>query len=464
MVTRPFRLWGMALLATCVLTSAGWGQDPTNVELNNWHRWRGPLANGVAPNGNPPTTWDLETNIKWKQAIPGRGSGTPIIWGDKLFISTAIKTDKQPSGENGADAEAEEPADERQDAPQDNRRRRRRGSAKPTNVYSFDVLCLDRHTGQELWHRTLTEAVPHEAGHSTNTFASASPVTNGEHVYVSFGSYGMFCLTMDGNPVWDRDFGDMQTRAAFGEGASPALHEDTLVVNWDHEGQSFIVAVDAKSGKTRWKKDRDERTTWVTPLIVEAAGRTQVIVNGTNRTRSYDLSNGDVIWECGGQVGNPIPTAVVLDDLVYCMSGYRGAAVYAIRLDSQGDVTGSDSVVWHATRGAPYVPSPLLYGERLYYTKSNNGILSIVNARTGEALVNQSRLPGVDSIYASPVAAAGKVYIVSRDGITVVLDDADEVDVVATNELGEGIDASPAIVGNQLFLRGEEHLFCIEQR
>jgi len=458
MVIRPFLLLGVALLATWAVACPSLGQDATNAELNSWHRWRGPLATGVAPNGNPPTTWDSESNIKWKRAIPGRGSGSPIIWGDKLFVSTAVETDKQPAGEDKT-----APIEVEEEEPQNDRRRRRRGPEKPTNLYTFDVLCLDRNTGDEIWSRTVTEAVPIEAGHSTNTFASASPVTDGERLYVSFGSYGVFCLTMDGKPVWDRDFGDMQTRAAFGEGASPALYEDTLVVNWDHEGQSFIVAVDAKNGETRWKKDRDERTTWVTPLIVEAAGRTQVIVNGSNKTRSYDLANGDVIWECGGQVGNPIPTAIVLDDLVYCMSGYRGAAIYAIRLDSQGDISGSDSVAWHATRGAPYVPSPLLYGERLYFTKSNNGILSILNARTGEALVNQHRLPGVDSIYASPVAAAGKVYIVSRDGVTVVLKDADEIDILATNELGEGIDASPAIVGNHLFLRGEKHLFCIEQ-
>ena len=276
------------------------------------------------------------------------------------------------------------------------------------------------------------------------------------------GRYGIFCYDLDGNEQWNLDLGDMQTRAGFGEGASPALHGDTLVVNWDHEGQSFLIALDAANGDERWKRDRDERTTWVTPLIVEAAGRTQVIVNASNRTRSYDLSDGEVIWECGGQVGNPIPTPVRYKDSVICMSGYRGAAIYSIPLNSMGNVSGSDTIIWHSDKGASYVPSPLLYGDRLYFTKSNNGILSIVDAATGEPLVDQQRLGAIGSIYASPVGAANRVYITGRDGTTMVLRNADQVEVLATNRLGEPVDASPALCGGQLFLRGERHLYCFE--
>lgn len=450
---------GVASLVSLASALVSMGEEPRpGASLTSWPQWRGPLATGVSPDGNPPTTWDAETNVRWKRAIPGRGISTPIIWGDKLFVTTAVPTDRQPADSETAVRNEPEP----DGPPREGRRRRRR--APPQNVHSFEVFCLDRLTGDEIWHRVATEAVPIESGHSTNTFASASPVTDGTHLYVSFGSYGVFCFTLDGDPVWERDFGDMQTRAAFGEGASPALYDDTLVVNWDHEGQSFITAVDAKTGGNRWKKQRDERTTWVTPLIVEAADRTQVIVNGSNRTRSYDLESGEVIWECGGQVGNPIPTAVVHKGVAYCMSGYRGAAIYAIKLDSQGDVTGTDSVVWHSSRGAPYVPSPLLLDGRLYFTKSNNGIFSILDASTGKALVDQDRLSGIDAIYASPVAAAGKIYLMSRDGVGLVLRAGEEVDILATNNLGEGVDASPAIVGDQLYLRGEKHLYCFEDR
>jgi outer membrane protein assembly factor BamB len=416
----------------------------------NWHQWRGPNANGSSLSANPPVQWGPDQNIKWKVEVPGKGYSTPIIWENRIIILTAIKTDRKP--EQTADESAsQQPAEQP-----------RRGLSEPvpTTLYQFAVICYDRQTGERLWQTVAAEQVPHEGGHSTNSFASSSPVTNGQRIYVSFGSRGVYCLDMDGKEIWNRDLGRMQTRASFGEGSSPTLHGDTLVVPWDHEDQSSLIALDATNGQTRWKTERDERTTWATPLVVEHGGRTQVVTNG-NRVRSYDLETGELIWECGGQVDNPIPSPVLQDDMVICMTGYRGNAIYAIPLSATGDITDTDKVVWSRTDAAPYVASPTLYKGQLYFTKSRNNLVSSLTAKTGDVLIDQQRLPDIETIYSSPVAAADRVYFTDRDGTTVVLKHGSTFEVLATNELGEGVDASPAIIGNEMFVRGEKHLYCL---
>jgi outer membrane protein assembly factor BamB len=257
----------------------------------------------------------------------------------------------------------------------------------------------------------------------------------------------------------------MKIKVGFGEGISPVLHGDSVVVNRDHEGGSFIVRLDASTGQEKWRQARDEGTTWTTPLIVERSGTTQVIVNGARRTRSYDLATGNVIWECGGQAMNPIATPVALDGTVYCMTGYKGFAVVAIRLDSTGDVTDSKTqVAWKRTDAGPYVASPVLYDGLLYFTKERQGILLCVDAKTGETKFGPERLPEIDTVYASLMAASGKVYVAGREGTVVVLKHGPAFEVLARNKLDEGIDASPVVVGKQLFLRGSRHLYCIEAK
>ncbi|MEZ6096545.1 MAG: PQQ-binding-like beta-propeller repeat protein [Pirellulaceae bacterium] len=245
------------------------------------------------------------------------------------------------------------------------------------------------------------------------------------------------------------------------KGASPSLHGDTLVVPWDHEGQSYVAALSAKDGNELWKVDRDEPTTWATPLITEFDGRTQVIMNGSNRVRSYDLADGSLIWECGGQVTNPIPTPIRDGDHVIVMTGYQGYAVQSIALNSKGDVTDSDKVRWSRNDSAPYIASGVMVDDRLYFTKSRDAIISSVNTETGDVVIDQERLSGLDSLYASLASAGGYIYAVGRNGTTCVIRNGDQFEVVATNELGEGIDASPAFVGNSLLLRGAKHLYCI---
>jgi outer membrane protein assembly factor BamB len=272
----------------------------------------------------------------------------------------------------------------------------------------------------------------------------------------------MFCFDLEGKPLWQRDLGEVETRRSFGEGSSPVVHGDRVVLSRDNEGKSYIVALNAQSGEAAWQQERDEPSAWATPLVVEHEGRTQVITNASNRVRSYDLADGTLLWQCGGQVGNVTPSPVADGKNVYCMSGYRGSALLAMPLNAEGDITDSDRIVWKKDRGTPYVPSPLLYDGLLYFTQSNDAILTCLRAESGETVIDRTRLPGLRSIYSSPLGAAERVYLVGRDGVTLVVERGGEFKVLATNRLDEGIDASPAAVGKQLLLRGRKHLYCIE--
>lgn len=424
----------------CVVAAGEFEEQRTQY----WHQWRGPEATGVAPAGNPPIEWDANRNVKWKVEIPGSGKSSPIVWGDRVFITTAINT-----GKVVADAAKPEDQPERQF-----------GIKFPNTLFRFVVMCLDRQTGKVLWERTATEELPNEGHHGDNSHASASPFTDGRFVYVSFGSRGMYCFDLEGKLQWKKKLDNVSTRLSFGEASSPVAHRDLVVLDRDNETSSALLAMDAKTGETRWQAKRDEVSAWATPLIVEHAGKVQVITNASRRVTSYDLATGKVLWECGGQVANVTPSPVPFGDNVICMSGYRGSAALAISLDSMGDVTGSDKVAWKFDRDTPYVPSPLLYGDMLYFNKLNNGILTCLDAKTGKPVIESTRLQGLSNVYASPVAAAGRVYFVGRDGTTLVLKHGTAVEILATNKLDDLIDASPAIVGKQLLLRGQNHLYC----
>lgn len=472
------------------MSEAVGADDLADQRLDNWHQFRGPLGTGVAPRGNPPTEWSESQNIKWKVPIPGRGSSSPIVWGDRIYLLTAVKTErtKEPAETTTSTPAAgatfrpvayspETLLAQREDRPRggpprgEGRGRGRGGPGgfgivPPTNFYQFIVLCLNRHTGETIWQRTAAEVVPHEGHHNTGSFASASPFTDGRHLYASFGSRGIFCYDLEGNLVWQKDLGDMRTRNSFGEGASPTVKGDTMVVQWDQEENSFIVALDARSGDEKWRQPREEVSTWATPLVVDAPGGQQVVTSGTNRVRSYDLASGDVLWECGGLGTNPIATPVVIDGIAICMSGHQEPGAVAVPLDARGDVTGSDKLAWQLDDGStPYIASPVLYDDLLYFTKNRNAILSSVEAKTGRFVINQKRLPDMDTLYASPVAAAGRIYFPSREGKTVVIKHGRELEILATNALDEqAIDATPAIVGSDLIVRGETHLYCIAEQ
>ncbi|APZ96045.1 PQQ-binding-like beta-propeller repeat protein [Fuerstiella marisgermanici] len=438
-------------------------------DADNWTHWRGDDGNGVSRTANPPTEWSDTKNVKWKVRIPGQGSGTPVIWEDKVYVVSAVATDlpdEQPDDGGAGRAEtrqAEGRPGGQQRSRQGGRSRSRggRGSA-PLVTQQFTLFCFDRGTGKELWKQVAVESKPHQATHSTNNFASASPCTDGQHLYAHFGSRGLFCYSMDGELKWKReDLGKMETRLGFGEGSSPTIAGDKIIVPWDHEGQSALFALDKNYGKTLWKTERDEPTCWATPLVVEHNGTQQIVMNGQNMARAYDLETGDELWRCGGQTDRPVASAVAADGLIFVGSGHRGSFLAAFRPDGRGNVEGTDSVVWSISRDTPDVASPLLSNGRLYFHKGRSGMLSCVDAATGKTHFGATRVPGLDSIYASPVAAGGHVYLTDRRGTTVVIKDSPTFEIVATNSVGETVDATPAPVDDELFIRGEQHLFCI---
>lgn len=379
--------------------------------------------------------------------MPGRGSSTPIVWGDQVFVVTAIKSDRQVPAPQ---LPRVDPKFEKKTTP-------------PTHIHQFVVLSYDRHTGKLRWKQTATEQVPHEGHHASHSYAAGSPTTDGKQLYVSFGSFGIYCYDLDGKLQWQRDLGKFNTRLGWGEAVTPVVHGDSLLLNCDQEANSFLYCLETKTGATRWKMSRDEKTSWNTPLVVKHKGKHQVILNGTSRVRSYDLESGKELWQCGGMTVNAIPSPVASEGTVYCMSGYRGAAALAISLDSTGDITGSDKILWRGDKGTPYVPSPLLLGSRLWFTQANNALLTSVDTKSGKVVLERERLPGQTSFYASPASAAGRIYLVDRAGTTLVLKQGNELEVMATNRLDDAIDASPALVGKQLFLRGK-YLWCIEER
>lgn len=442
---------------------------------NHWPHWRGPLDTGVAPNAKPPLKWSETENIQWKVKIPGSGTATPIIWENQVFIQTAIPAEKKTEPAKArlenllSDQFMAQPAPGGA-TPEGRPGRRRPGggggmrSEKPSDKHQFVLMSLDRETGKVLWQKTAREEVPHEGHHPDHGFSSHSPVTDGQNIYAYFGSRGLHCYDMKGNLKWEKDLGRMQTRNAFGEGSSPALHGKTIVVNWDHQGDDFVVALDKDSGKELWRQPRSEDTSWATPLVVEHGGKAQVITSATSKIRSYDLETGKLIWECGGMTANVIPSPVAAGDLVYLLSGFRGNALLAIRLGKTGDLTDSEAIVWKHNRSTPYVPSPLLYGDRLYFLSQNTGILSCYDAKTGKAHYEAERVEGLGGVYASPTGADDKVFLVGRTGTSVVLKNSDKLEVLSTNKLDEKFDASPAIVGKQLFLRGHQYLYCIAEK
>lgn len=429
----------------------------------NWPQWRGPLANGVAPSASPPTTWSETSNIKWKIKIPGNGSATPIVLEDKVFIQTAV-----PTGKKAEKSDATKAANDKStDSPGPRRRRGGggMGGETPDEYYQFTLICLDRNTGKTLWQKVPREEIPHEGVRpGEGSFASSSPITDGQHVYACFGSRGLHCYDMDGNLKWEKDLGKLRIKMGFGEGSTPVLYGNTLVVNWDNEAGSFIVALDKNTGSELWRQQRDEKTSWATPLVVEYEGKPQVITDASSEIRSYDLTSGKLLWECGGLTSNVIPSPVAGDGMVYSMSGFRGNALLAIRLGRAGDITGSDAIAWTHDKSTPYVPSPLLYGNKLYFFAGNNGMISCLDSKTGNALMDAERLEDLKNVYASPAGADGRVYLVGRNGVTLVLKDSGKLEVLATNKLDESFDASPAIAGKDLFLRGHQYLYCIAEK
>jgi outer membrane protein assembly factor BamB len=418
-----------------------------------WPTWRGPNMNGIASGGNPPLKWSESENIKWKIKLTGdESNSSPVIWGDKIFFQAAVETkikDDTPTSPS---------------RPQSGGGGRRRGGrsfggSAPTTQFKFNLVCLDRKTGKTLWEETVCQVKPHQGHHNDHGFASFSPVTDGELVWAAYGSRGIYCYDVNGKKIWNKELPTLATM--FGEGGSPALAGNAVIVTSDQQGESFIFAFDKKTGDLLWKKARDEDTSYATPLPVMVDGKLQVIANATNFVRSYDAKTGEVIWQCSGQTRNVIPTPVTGFGMVYCTSGFRGSTLQAIKLGRTGDLTNTDAIVWQVNENTPYVPSPLLYDGRIYVCRVNQEVISCYDAQTGKPHFVKQTLDEIKGIYASPTAAGGRIYFVGRNGVSTVLKPSDQYEVLATNTLDDKFDCSPAFVGDEMYLKGKQNLYCI---
>ena len=432
------RFWVVVAVGMLSLRLTGGAMDPAAEKY--WPQWRGPYATGVSKTADPPIEWSETKNVRWKVEIPGRGSASPVVWGDRIFVLSAV-----PSGADAA--AAHQP----------------RGGVRPAVPHRYVVVALDRKTGKVIWQRTARESTPHEGSHPDNgTYASSSAITDGQRVYAFFDSEGLYAYDMDGTLLWNKDLGDKKMRNEFGEGCTPVLYGDRIVVVWDPQGPSFIVALDKMTGKELWRTERQEIDSWATPLVVEEGGRAQVITSGMSRLRSYDVETGKLVWEGPGLTMNPIPSPVYGDGVVFATSGFRGNSLKAIRLaDAKGDIGATNAVAWSLNHDTPYVPSPLLYDGILYLLKSNSGLLSAYDAQTGKPHYQLQRLENVPNVFASPVGAGGRIYVPGREGTTIVLRAGSSYEVLAKNTLDDGFDASPALVDHDIYLRGYKYLYAV---
>ena len=430
----------MPPILACVIVSSAVLAAAATTTTPQWPQWRGPYNTGMA-SGGAPLKWDDKTNVRWKVAIPGRGHSTPVVAGDRLFLTTAVPTGKgaPPQGAGraggGADADLE---------------------------HRFEVLAVDRGTGKIAWQRTATIATPHEGYHRVyGSFASNSPVTDGTRVFAFFGSRGLYAYDVNGTPLWQKDFGvQMRMDMAFGEGTPLTLHDGRLLLHFDHLDTGFLVMLDPATGREIWRTKRTEPYNWAAPYVARHNGRRQIIVNGLT-VRSYDFETGALLWEAGGLGENTIPQPVQHEDLIFAMSGHTVKMIMAIRLGRTGNLTGTDAIVWSTPRGAPYTPSPVLHESRLYVL-TDSGQLSTFDAATGKALYQQARLPQPYNFKASPVGADGKLYLASEDEDVIVVRMGDTLEVLATNTLsGQSFIASPVIADGDIYLRSRTHLFRV---
>ena len=430
-------------------------QDDKNE--TNWPSFRGPYAKGFSDGRPTPLTWNVENNdnIEWKTPIPGLAHSSPIIWENRIFITTAISEKEKPELKTGLYGNINPVEDE--------------------TVHLWKVYCLDKKTGKILWEKTAHKGVPKVKRHPMATHANSTMATDGFHVVAFFGSEGLYCYTMDGKLVWKKDFGVLDSAffsvpsAQWGFASSPVIHDGVVVVQCDALNTAFLAALDIKAGKELWRTPREDYPTWSTPTIYVGEQSTQIIVNGFKHIGGYDFQTGKEIWKIDGGGDIPIPTPVVADNLVFINSAHgRMSPIYAIKLDAKGDIsledetTSNENIVWSVRRGGAYIQTPLIYGDYLY-NLNWNGSLSCFNAKTGEQ-VYREQLGKMTAFAASPVAAAGKLYFCSQDGDVYVVKAGPDFEVLATNSMNDENLATPAISEGKLYFRTHHYLYAITDK
>jgi outer membrane protein assembly factor BamB len=416
-------------------------------ETVNWPQFRGPNVDGLAEGKTLPDTWSTTENVVWKKELPGWGWSSPVVWGDRIFVTTAIgEHDREKLVVGGYPG----------------------GHVMPTDVHRWVTYCLDFDTGDILWEREAYKGVPLEERHPKNSFANATPITDGERVYAFFGNIGMFCYDMEGEKLWEYRIEHYPMRGGWGPGASPVLHEGRIYLVNDNEKESFMVALDKTNGKENWRIEREEQSNWSTPYIWENDLRTEIVTIGTNKVRSYDLE-GNLLWELTGTSGLVSQTPIAKDGLLYVGAGYHYGPLYAIRPGALGDIsldrgeTSNKWIAWYQRRGSSIHPCYLISGERMFVLY-DAGLLACFHAKTGEEIFPRTRLrTDGGRFYASPWAYNGKIFLLNENGSTWVVEDADEYKLIRKNSLGEDYAwATPAIARGSLFIRTYTALYRIQ--
>lgn len=432
------------LVAVTLLDSNAGASGPSN-----WPQWRGPDGQGVSMETGLPTEWSDAKNVKWKTAIAGRGHSSPIVWGKKIFLTTALDGETIPGRPAGVTHKMSDGSE----------------FVHPDAVganlkHTFKVICLDRDTGKILWERVAYEGPVQDSRHKKASFASSTPATDGKYVFAFFGSEGLYAYDFNGKQLWKQNLGTLGT-ASVGYGVSPILHGNLVIMQCDDSGMhSFIAAFDKKTGKEIWRAARKVDITWSTPVLVQAGNRTELVTSAAEAIIAYDPATGKELWRHKGLESNAVPTPVVSKDLVVLTSGSPSKIALAIKAGGSGDVTGSSQLVWSYNKGTAYVPSPILYGDYVYLM-TDRGLLTCLDAKTGKMEYEGARVPKPTTFMASPVAYEGKILLTSEDGETFILKAGPKYEILRSNSLGEPVYASPAIANGNLFIRGEQHLFAI---
>jgi outer membrane protein assembly factor BamB len=417
----------------------------------NWPQFRGEGSLGIATNQNLPATWGTNRNVAWKATVPGSGWSSPVVWGDKIFLTSVIKDGEIEPPKKGLYFGGERPT-------------------PSTNTHHWMIYCFDWQNGKTVWKKQVHEGSPSTSVHLKNTYASETPATDGERLYAYFGNLGLFCLDLNGKEAWSQKWGHFKTRNGWGTAGSPVLHKDKLFVVNDNEEKSFLVALNKKTGEQLWRVERDEKSNWATPFVWENEKRTELVVPGRNKVRSYDL-DGKVLWELGGMSSIVIPTPFEKSGLLYVCSGYVGdktRPVFAIRPGATGDIslkegeTNNQYIAWCEKTAAPYNPSPLAYGD-YFYVLFDFGFLSCHDAKTGRQIYDKQRinLEGSSGFTASPWAYDHKIFCLSEDGDTFVFQAGPEYKLIGKNSLGEMCMATPAIARDSLIIRTTSNLYRI---
>jgi len=418
-------------------------------ESNDWPGFRGTDGSGIARSGpGPAADLDLDRHLLWKAKIEGRGHSSPVISDGRVFLTTAIVGDVIPGAGPPEHTFGGEPFKHPQ-------------SVDGNRHHTMKVIALDAEQGDLLWSHTAYAGRVYDDRHSASSYASPTPVTDGERVYAYFGSEGVYAYTVDGEPVWERDIGDIKT-VGLGVGTSPVLHDSLLIILADEDSgdDSFIVALDAATGEEIWKRKRPVQASWATPVLVEHEGQKQLLTSGYEYVIAYDPEDGSELWRATGLQNNAIHIPMTVGDLAVFSSGYPGKVVFAIPLASRGDLTGGDPRAWTYRKGTGHVPSNLLY-DGLLYLPNDGGVITCLDARTGEVVYEGGRLPTRGRAAASMVGGGGRILRVNTDGDAALFRAGREHEVLGSFSLGESVWATPAIVGDRLYIRGGEHLFAL---